>query len=352
MKKITVFASCLFLVISLIGCSNSNNSQQDNSHAYEIEIISYHTLSIEVPTDWTVNEKNGDEYIYPTGGGLIVIKHSEGTAAGINDYTEEGVLQIGEAYLKGLSEKEGNSLDSDISVAKHGDVWFVSDGYSYTNDSQTIVGDAICILSNHELYFIAGGIPENADSNLKKQYDDVISSITVIPDPNAKSSKATSSSSSSSASSNNSQQSSSITTSQKNALSKAQSYLKSSAFSYKGLIEQLEYEGYSQNDATYAVDNCGANWNDQALKKAKQYLSTQAFSYTGLIEQLEFEGFTNEQTLYGVDNCGANWNEQAAKKAASYLNYQSFSREGLIDQLEFEGFTAEQAAYGADSVGL
>lgn len=88
-----------------------------------------------------------------------------------------------------------------------------------------------------------------------------------------------------------------------------------------------------------------------ALKKAKSYLSYSSFSYKGLIKQLEFEGFSTEESTYAVDNCGADWNEQAAKKAKSYMDYSSFSKSSLIKQLEFEGFTSEQAQYGAKSVG-
>lgn len=89
-----------------------------------------------------------------------------------------------------------------------------------------------------------------------------------------------------------------------------------------------------------------------AVSKAKSYLSMSAFSYEGLIEQLEFEKFTNEQAVYGAKNCGADWKEQAAKKAKSYLSMTAFSRDGLIDQLEFEGFTHEQAVYGVEVNGL
>lgn len=92
-----------------------------------------------------------------------------------------------------------------------------------------------------------------------------------------------------------------MTSSQKNALKKAESYLKYSAFSYTGLIEQLEYEGYSNDDATYAALNCGADWKEQAVKKAESYLKYSAFSKSGLIEQLEYEGFTHEQAVYGAD---------------------------------------------------
>ena len=44
------------------------------------------------------------------------------------------------------------------------------------------------------------------------------------------------------------------------------------AFSYSGLVEQLEFEQYSHDDAVYAADNCGADWNKQAAKSAKNYL--------------------------------------------------------------------------------
>lgn len=90
---------------------------------------------------------------------------------------------------------------------------------------------------------------------------------------------------------------------------------------------------------------------ENALKSAKEYLDYSAFSYKGLVEQLEYEGFTTEEATYGVDNCQANWNEQAAKCAKEYLDYSSFSRQGLIEQLEYEGFTHEQAIYGVESVG-
>ncbi len=88
-----------------------------------------------------------------------------------------------------------------------------------------------------------------------------------------------------------------------------------------------------------------------ALASAESYLRFSAFSYKGLIEQLEFEGYSNDEATYAADNCGADWNEQAAKSAESYLEFSSFSRSGLIDQLEFEGFTHEQAVYGVEAVG-
>lgn len=89
-----------------------------------------------------------------------------------------------------------------------------------------------------------------------------------------------------------------------------------------------------------------------AVQKAKSYLAYTAFSYSGLISQLEYEGYSNADATYGADNSGADWYEQAAKKAEDYMNYSAFSRSGLISQLEYDGFTRSQAEHGADAIGL
>ena len=189
-----------------------------------------------------------------------------------------------------------------------------------------------------------------------------------------------------------------------------------SIISYSGLIDQLEFEGYSTDEATYAADNCGANWKEQAvlaamqyldtmvfskdglidqleyegftsdeaeygaehayssnsgsstssasqptsssstgeanaLQSANQYLSIMPFSYTGLIEQLKYEGYSDSEAKYAADHCGADWKEQAVKSARKYLDMMSFSRQDLIDQLEYEGFTYEQASYATTENG-
>ena len=145
---------------------------------------------------------------------------------------------------------------------------------------------------------------------------------------------------------------SAMTPSQTQAARSAASYLRTLPFSRSGLIEQLEFEGFSNGDATFAVDAQKADWKAQASRKAASYLRTLAFSRTGLIGQLEFDGFSNAEAVFGTDAQNADWLAQAAKKAASYLRTMSFSRSGLIGQLVFDGFTQAQAEHGANSVGL
>lgn len=115
------------------------------------------------------------------------------------------------------------------------------------------------------------------------------------------------------------------------------------------------YDGTSTMETTRGESRTTVNTatigQKNALAKAKDYLAFTAFSHSGLIDQLEYEGFSTEEATYGADNCGADWNEQAAKKAQEYLGFTSFSRSGLIDQLKYEGFTQEQAEYGVAAVG-
>jgi hypothetical protein len=66
------------------------------------------------------------------------------------------------------------------------------------------------------------------------------------------------------------------------------------------LIKQLEFEKFSTEDATYAVEVLNVDWKDQAAKKAKQYMDGGSFSRDGLKGQLKFEGFTEEEAEYGV----------------------------------------------------
>jgi len=94
------------------------------------------------------------------------------------------------------------------------------------------------------------------------------------------------------------------TAGQANARAKGEEYLSISAFSRKGLIKQLKFEGFSQKDAKYGAEAQNANWKEQAALKAKEYLDMSAFSRQGLIRQLMFEGFTRKQAEYGVSKTG------------------------------------------------
>lgn len=181
------------------------------------------------------------------------------------------------------------------------------------NDTSTPSKCFIYLLSNNNKTSFISMILIQPNEGLKYDYenefDNIVDNVVVNDkkeeEEQSNTNSTTSSSSSSTTPSTNSNASTpSPTTGEKNALRSAREYLSFSAFSYTGLIKQLEYEGYSTEEATYAADNCNANWNLQAAKSAKEYLDMSSFSRQELINQLIYEGYTQEQAEYGVTQNG------------------------------------------------
>ena len=181
------------------------------------------------------------------------------------------------------------------------------------NDTSTPSKCFIYLLSNNNKTSFISMILIQPNEGLKYDYenefDNIVDNVVVNDkkeeEEQSNTNSTTSSSSSTTTPSTNSNASTpSPTTGEKNALGSAREYLSISAFSYSGLIHQLEYEGYSTEEATYAADNCNANWNEQAAKSAKEYLDISSFSRQGLIDQLIYEGYTQEQAEYGVTQNG------------------------------------------------
>lgn len=191
------------------------------------------------------------------------------------------------------------------------------------------------------------------------------------------------------------------------AVAEAKDFLEKANYSQNGLYKELVYMGYAEEDAKYAVDNCGVDWTEQAAKHAKLLVAQSPYSYDNLVEKLESEGFSNDEASAGaliaiqdknskannpktlsaidaatkyfdsgnysyselidkleqdgysaaeaenaVNNCGADWNALAAAEAKKLLQSHVYTKEELVDKLVFEGYTLAQAAYGAESNGL
>lgn len=92
---------------------------------------------------------------------------------------------------------------------------------------------------------------------------------------------------------------------ERNAYGSAVSYLSTQGFSRSGLIDQLKYEQYSEESCEKAVslieENGEVDWNEECLESAKNYLASMSFSKQELIDQLKYEGFTDEQINAVID---------------------------------------------------
>lgn len=298
-------------------------------------------LSITVPSEWGM-EGSDDEghFFYPDYNGLLYINRTDLDSSGYE--SQEDYRETYSRIIAGIENDGTFVVDDDPEEFMIGPARAFRATGEATIDSDKLSGWVELVISSNKLYLVMFLVgvderPVHADEILA-----VLDTITVGDNAaalgNAEGSPAPASGT--------------PTTSQKNALDRALSYLSFMPFSREGLIDQLEYEGFSHEDAEYAADHCGADWNEQAVEKALSYLDFMSFSYSGLVGQLEFEGFTHDQAVYGVDHCGADWYEQAEKKAQEYLEFMSFSHSGLVDQLEYEGFTHDQAEHGVTAAGL
>lgn len=88
---------------------------------------------------------------------------------------------------------------------------------------------------------------------------------------------------------------------------------------------------------------------ENAVMTAESYLEIMSFSRQGLIDQLEFEGFSGA-TAEAAIPADVDWMAEAVESAQTYQEIMPMSRQGLVDQLRFDGFTPAEAEHGVASV--
>jgi hypothetical protein len=113
-------------------------------------------------------------------------------------------------------------------------------------------------------------------------------------------------------------------------------------------LSACEVEESSQKVITKVAE---VTFEGQAERSAQHYISMMPFSRIGLIEQLQYEGYSVSEATLAVDSLNINYNEQAYKSAVNYLQMMPFSRSELIDQLLYEGYTQAQATSAVSRIG-
>jgi hypothetical protein len=301
----------------------SESSEQDRIDAVFTDTsdhkgtLGFGDMSITVPESATVESFNAGvdnngvyvrtAYELKTGSLFLWFCDADATADVLESADDDP-----EVVIEAVALSLVRPVDEEAEITKYPEVLIENIYYG------AIVGDLICAIygggydgDGNGLFFTY--VPFSGTSD--EQSSEIASILytftgTVDPDevswPTGKGDSTASggSSSSKSASSSSKSSSSSATTGEKNALARAQDYLAVMAFSRSGLIDQLEYEGYTATQAEYAVDHCGADWDEQAVLKAKEYLDVMSFSRSGLIDQLEYEGFSHSQASAAATKVG------------------------------------------------
>lgn len=306
---LTVFSVQLIKGITSKPTEPTEVTEEEITEPTKSELKTYEIppISISVPEYWTTKSEGETHYFYATNGSMMSLTVSE---SNMDKY------MFGEDLVDDLLESFSSAVEDFKPINENMDKMICVIGGELAYNTRATFKSKSNGTDNYEsIYFFATDNhmcvitfinrgTEQSDEFDMYEYD-IIDSIviketaeeetepeTAAPETEPETEKPTE------------KPADTMTMSQKNALRSAESYLEYMAFSYSGLIEQLEYEKYSHDDAVYAADNCGADWNEQAVKCAKNYLDTMPFSRDELIEQLEYEGFTHDQAVYGVEQNG------------------------------------------------
>lgn len=324
MKKVLCLLLATSMALMVAGCSGEADTTKDANTtaatAPDMRVYELNGVEYKIPMEWETAEKDGNYYYYPEGKNasqtaMLMVNYS--SMNGAMDYSN--VSEVMDAYAGGVGKADGASnllkasypeWDNDALKLTY-DLDIDSDSYHVSQYAAPVLYDGIFSIvffggdkyqSIYDLILENVKFPSRSDAVLDKSddLDDLYDEDDEEGDDYDYDWDDDDSSASTSSVTSSSGQNENLSTERASALQKAHDYLNYSAFSRTGLIEQLEYEGFSKDDATYAVDNCGADWKKQAVLKAKQYRGYSAFSHKGLVEQLEYEGFTHEQAEYGA----------------------------------------------------
>lgn len=273
--------------------SAEKKDDYSNFKEYKDEDFTY-----KIPSSWSKSIQGDTTYYYRNDDdsmdGMIMIYKTE---------LDESIMEPGsfDSYVEGFEESEeylGETKKRDITI----------DGIDAKQMSAKtkIQGEESYIVSSvfdYDEGIVTFGFLTREKDQYADEYNAILESIDIIDNTSETTTEksTTESTTEKVTTEKTTQKDTTPTTGEINALNSAYDYLDYSAFSRSGLIEQLEYEGYTNDEATYAADNCGADWNEQAVKSAQEYLDYGSFSKIRLIEQLEHEGFTKAQATYGVN---------------------------------------------------
>ena len=73
------------------------------------------------------------------------------------------------------------------------------------------------------------------------------------------------------------------------------------AYCKKEIIDLLMYEGYSSDVAFYVANNLDVNWEEQAVLKVYEYFKIKPFSREEMMGQLEYDGFTPAEISFAIN---------------------------------------------------
>lgn len=127
----------------------------------------------------------------------------------------------------------------------------------------------------------------------------------------------------------------------------------------------IQVEGFSEDEAQYALDNCQVNWNTEALEFANlmghvNYTNSESWTTPNdVIRELKHRGFTSDEISYVMDNCrNFDWVSEATTVAGYAGNkqqvdsYRTYTYDEVVTYLQALGFSRNVALAGVELCGI
>ena len=145
------------------------------------------------------------------------------------------------------------------------------------------------------------------------------------------------------------------TAGQKKAMEKALQHLKYGYYS-KGYLKDMleldqEIEGFSDDDIDWAVENCGADWYQQALEYTNETAENLGDSKSEFESFLVYQEFSEAEAAYAIENCSVSWKKAACTALSDLIEYgDNYTERELREHMEEDGFTDDEIAYAFEKV--
>lgn len=124
------------------------------------------------------------------------------------------------------------------------------------------------------------------------------------------------------------------------AVKKAKFYIEKRNLSRLGAIDTMnKYCKFIESDVLYAVDNCGADWGQEAIDYIQEWLDVgSGYCYYTMVKRMKGDWFTNEDIEYALNNMKIDWVAEAGKKIASLLESSAYSAVEVTNFMTRAGF--------------
>ena len=126
-------------------------------------------------------------------------------------------------------------------------------------------------------------------------------------------------------------------------------------YSRSEIVTKLKNENYDDATIQYALDHCGANWEERAVIDGLTFMVAGGISKTELIDFLKDDGYSEEIATKAANNEHFDYYEQAVYEACLYRYAEQYYGDGYTKEeaeeaLKKKGYTDKEVLFAIKTV--